>query len=664
MNRLLLGLAFAWSTLCVSEASAQDASELDLESLLNVEVSSASKFSQRIADAPSAVTVITGDDIRRMGAADLGDALRMVPGLNLRMKSRGSYSISSRNDFLATTPKMLILVDGRATMNEVHSITVWESLELTLEQIDRIEVVRGPGSALYGANAYDGVVNIITRRPSGGVQVAASGEVGEFERRNASVLYQQTRGALRADGFFESRASGVETPLREISRTGVTTHDRAEDFLKGGLRFGWSNPQGTDVEVSAGASRGDALGLWSISRDNFEMDNHANTYVMATVRRPDLVGGAALTARVYQNWRRVQGRMFDDLRTTTQDAEVMVDGAAGTHRLVVGANAKRYWQGAAATFLPVEHDQLLLAAFAQDSWAITPKWDLVAGLRYDHHPHTGHNLSPRAALLFKPAMLHTFRASAGRAFRNPTLMENYIDLDFKYQVKLTDTYTTIRDGTVNGNLALDPEVITSYELGYIGSLHPTVTLSLDLFRNRHEARMDVERIAADTVYFGPMPAVFPREWQYFNEGSSTARGGEAAMVWAPKAWFRTSANYGYTDFLRDDAEEGRQGFDATPRHKLNAEVAVRPLSGLWLDLTYHQSSAVDHYWYITEGAEKDFGSSITEEIRTVNLHARADLWRGLGASLYVQNLFDREYQDFVGAETFGRRAIAKVSYTF
>src|SRR5512142_2584032 len=128
-------------------------------------VAAASRFSERAADAPAAVTVVTAEDIRRMGAQTISEALRMVPGLNVRQGVQGNAVVTARNEIGPISPRLLVLLDGHPTGYEVYSTTLWQALGVTMSQVESIEVVRGPGSTLYGASAYDAVISITTKRP-------------------------------------------------------------------------------------------------------------------------------------------------------------------------------------------------------------------------------------------------------------------------------------------------------------------------------------------------------------------------------------------------------------------------------------------------------------------------------------------------------------------
>jgi iron complex outermembrane recepter protein len=654
-------LILAGSALAAPAAAlAQDASQLDLERLLNQQVTSASKYAQRIADAPSAVTVITADDIRRMGAADLPEVLRMVPGLNLRQKAPGSYATSARNEYAMLSPKILVLVDGRATMAEAYNLTIWQSVPLSIDQIERIEVVRGPGSALYGANAYDGVISITTKRPTGGTQVLATAGAGQFDEHRGSLLYRQSLGAVRIDAMLDR----TQREHHEVLPGSGSQERLANQLQHGSVRLAWSNPAGVDVELSTGGTMARYTDVYFDLPNGFSADTIDKYYVLGSYSHPNIVGSATLGARAYVN------RSFStgDAEAHSYDAEATLETMLGTaHRLVFGVNAKRY-EVPRFSLLKGEHAENLFAAYIQDTWTISSHWDLIAGVRSDRHPLSGTTLSPRASLLFKPSQLHTIRASGGRAFRKPNILEFSSDWEYR----LSADMPFLGSARIRGNRFLLPESVTSHELGYIGSWGPYVTVTADLFHNHHADLVDLPVIRADTVLFptpvGPVPVVLPREWMFQNREAGVARGGEVSVTALPASWLRTQANYAFTRLHKEVPGELTWTRTSAPAHKVNAEIGIRPIPSVWVNSTFHFTSEVDHSEGISGPAEsaKPLADAqyVTPGYQLLNVNVSADVWRGVTTSLYVQNLLDAEHRDFVHGAHFGRRIVGKVSVQF
>src|ERR1700736_152549 len=235
VSRMLLGLFLASSVSAQAQQRVPDVSVMSLEDLMNVEVTSVSKRSQRVADAAAAVFVLTQEDIRRSGATNIPEALRMVPGLQVARIDGNKWAIGSRGFNGRFDNKLLVLIDGRSVYTPLFSGVYWNVQDVMLEDVDRIEVIRGPGATLWGANAVDGVINIITK-PAASTQsgvVTAGG--GTEERGSGSARYGSKIGNntnYRVYGkYFDWGPSNYVN--------GGTAND-GWDALRGGFRADWT----------------------------------------------------------------------------------------------------------------------------------------------------------------------------------------------------------------------------------------------------------------------------------------------------------------------------------------------------------------------------------------------------------------------------------------
>ena len=180
LNALLA--AAAATALAAEPQQVADLAELSIEELGNIQVTSVSKHAERLADAPASIFVITGEDIRRSGATRLAEALRLAPNLEVARASASSYAISARGFNNTIDNKLLVLIDGRTVYTPLFSGVFWDAQDVMLEDVERIEVISGPGAALWGANAVNGVINVITRRAADTQGAFAYGRVGSLER--------------------------------------------------------------------------------------------------------------------------------------------------------------------------------------------------------------------------------------------------------------------------------------------------------------------------------------------------------------------------------------------------------------------------------------------------------------------------------------------------
>src|SRR5882672_4898997 len=226
-------LAAATTALAAEPQQVADLADLSIEELSNIQVTSVSKHAERLADAPASIFVITGEDIRRSGATRLAEALRLAPNLEVARASASSYAISARGFNNTIDNKLLVLIDGRTVYTPLFSGVFWDAQDVMLEDVERIEVISGPGAALWGANAVNGVINVITRRSSdtqGGYAYARSGNL----ERGYGARYG---GTLGADGSY--RVYGRSFDIFNTSRVNGAT--ASDGWSKGqvGFRTDW-----------------------------------------------------------------------------------------------------------------------------------------------------------------------------------------------------------------------------------------------------------------------------------------------------------------------------------------------------------------------------------------------------------------------------------------
>src|SRR5882762_1283396 len=214
LNALLA--AAAATALAAEPLQMADLADLSIEELGNIQVTSVSKHAERLADAPASIFVITGEDIRRSGATRLAEALRLAPNLAVARASASSYAISARGFNNTIDNKLLVLIDGRTVYTPLFSGVFWDAQDVMLEDVERIEVISGPGATLWGANAVNGVINVITRHASDTQGAFAYGQAGSLDR-GAGARYGGTMGGAGAyrvygrffDVFNTSRTNGA-----------------------------------------------------------------------------------------------------------------------------------------------------------------------------------------------------------------------------------------------------------------------------------------------------------------------------------------------------------------------------------------------------------------------------------------------------------------------
>lgn len=433
-------------------------------------VVTASRREQSPLDAPNAVTIITEEDIRLSGARSIPDLLRRVPGMDVMAMSYSDYNVSMRGFNRRVANKILVLVDGRTIYEDFLGGMLWRGQTFDLLDVQRIEVVRGPGSAIYGAYAYTGMVNIITKRPeeiSGSVAEVRAGNGDTVEATyqygerhgpvgiRASVGYERgNKYELEFDPTRVDFTTNVENPMISLNQVRFDLNgeynlknENGRVFLGGGARSGFTELYGV------AALRNQAIDGKTYSvRGGYEGDLFSLLAFWNGLR-------AVSTPQFYRTG-------LNDLGSTVRADIISVEPIfrpgftlLGEHALVIGGEYRHKfieWD-----YLDGSHEEDHFAVFAQDSWTLNKAFSVIASARLDLHPIIGPLASPRIALIVKPAERQALRISFGTAFRQPTQAETYLNLSASSPV------AGVAVTLVGGQDSLEPENIATLDVGYL-----------------------------------------------------------------------------------------------------------------------------------------------------------------------------------------------------
>lgn len=518
---LLAGLALA-----VPAAAQQDRggefADLSIEELANIQVTSVSKRPERLQDAPASVFVITADDIRRAGAATLPEALRLAPNLHVAQVSNTGYSISARglNGSSNSAPnKLLVLIDGRSVYTPLFSGVFWDAQDVLIEDIERIEVISGPGGTLWGVNAFNGVINVTTRPAR-----ATAGTLG--------VARLSNRGG---DLAFRSgqRSAGVD--YRVYGKVFTRTHNELslggranDDWRQGqfGLRADWE--RGADrFSVNGNLYRGrqeqPEPGLINITGSNQRLGIIRTEGINVTgrwERRLERGGMLSLQAYIDHTRREVPPSFTESLDIADLQFQHNLP-ALGRHNLVWGANYRHSWDrvtnSAIVAFLPASDRQSWTSMFARDEIALRDNLQLTLGVRVERSPYTKAELLPNARLAWKPAGNHLFWARTSRAIRAPSR------LDVDAFIPGSPPYV------LAGGPAVRSEVGKVFELGYRGQPAASLSYSVAVFHNHYDHLRTQELLPSG------------RAVAFANLMEGQATGIEAWGNWQASARWRLSA---------------------------------------------------------------------------------------------------------------------------
>jgi iron complex outermembrane recepter protein len=462
--------------------STTDLGSLSLEDLGKVVVSSVAKNPEALARAPAAVYVISHDDIMRSGARSLPDILRLAPNLEVFQTSPSGYVITARgfsgNNAAQNFPnKLLVLVDGRSVYSPIFSGMYWDDQSVLPENIERIEVVSGPGGALWGANAVNGVINIITRQAADTQGGLLSLGMGNLES-SAAVQYG---GKLGRHAHYRVYAGEVRRRAFDNS-AGQDAHD------------GWRTPQaGFRLDWDAGG--GDAVMLQGDLHDGHQ-DRPASPDARSTegdllARWHHPLGGASsFQLQTYYDhvYRRDQGD-GSGFRLDTWDIEAQHNLVLGERNQVVWGIGDRIYRydiepriGVANSLLwdPARNTQNLANAFVQDQIALDPRTQLTLGLKAEDDPYSGLSLVPNARLSWQATPNALLWAAASRAVRTPTPFDEDV-------IEKQGTLTFLA-----GNPDFRREKLTAYEAGWRAQVATRATVSVSLYYNVYDDLRTIE----------------------------------------------------------------------------------------------------------------------------------------------------------------------------
>ncbi len=541
-------------------------------------VSIASRYEQPISQAPSNVYVITDEDIRHSGATDIPTVLRRVPGLDIMQVTGAEFNVSARGNNQLTANKMLVLVDGRSIYVDSQGLTFWKAIPVTLPEIKRIEVQKGPASVLYGFNAFDGIINIITKSPEemkGTTLQFGGGELGTI---SSAAVHAGTAGKLGyrlSIGHDQNQQWRNQDALafRSNKFNVQTEYALSQDsklLVSGGLtdvnRF--DGPLTSTTNPAARFSQGYANVAYE--RPNFFIRSHwyqVNTTV-------DFVTNPLL-ARLIQI-ETPGGSSISDGVSNTYNIEAQHAVQLGnTNRVIYGVNYRL--NNASNTFFSQFGVENRLGFYLQDEWRATQKLTLVAGVRYDLDTFIQPTISPRVSLLYTVIPDHTLHATFSIGYRPPTISNRFGSVLAVTNLPLPPPFNTATN-TIQGSTNLSPEQIISYEIGYQGWFwNHRLRIRADLFFNHISDLITTVSTSPTTTSFG-------------NAERADIYGGEAGAEILLTKWLNGFGNFSYQEIGQPSSNGGLSR--GAPRFKVNVGLRGEWDNGLSGEASlFHVSSA-------------------------------------------------------------------------
>lgn len=596
---LFVGLAGqSWGdTSAKTEKPEQNLKQLSLEQLGNVEVTTASKEPEKLSRVPAAIYVVTQEDIRRSGATSIPEVLRLVPGVEVARIDSDSWSIGVRGFGSRLSRSVLVLIDGRSVYTPLFAGVYWDVQDTLLEDIERIEVIRGPGGTIWGADAVNGVINIITKSAKDTHGLLASVGGGNLDQGLIGFRY----GAGSNKGFDYRFYGKAFTRGPEFH----PDNQQFDDWRMGqaGFRTDWALNSRDTVTFQGDLYQGDA-------GESVVITAYSPPSVAIVQQNAELAGGN-LVAR----WRRVLGAGSDLELQTYYDRTDRQGANLGevrntfdvdfVHHLTLPLRQNFIWGLGTRTssgtvrmvvptivFAPPQRTDNLFSAFVQDEIPIAgDHLSLMMGSKFLHNDYTGFEIQPSVRLLWMPTTRQTFWAAVTRAVRTPSRVEEDLSITALLTAAPPAFFRLIGDGHFSS------EQLVGYEAGYRNLVRSNVHVDVAVFYNDYSHLLSAEPGApfSETT---PPPAHVVLPFFIRNGLLGTTSGIEIAPEWSPESWWRLKSSYAYlnmdlqrrTGSLDPGTAASTEG--SSPRHQVMAESLINCRRNFEWDQTYRYVSAL------------------------------------------------------------------------
>jgi iron complex outermembrane receptor protein len=636
----------------------QDLSSLSLEDLTRVEVSSVSRKDQELFKTPAAVYVITRDDIRNSGVSSIPELFRIVPGMQVAQAYANEWAVSSRGFNSIFADKMLVLIDGRSIYSEIYSGVFWGQNDLLLEDIERIEVIRGPGGTLWGANAVNGVINIITSKAKAlnGSEVIAEG--GNIDRLVAARTGGEIGRGLQYRSYFKDLR---RLPLK--SSSGGSANDAA-NLQSGGVRVDWqarandwitlhssllderedktevSTDESGNVNDKEAGSSGYMLSRWE---HHFQSSDFALQAYFSQEIHSELMGEG-----------RERSLDFDFQHHLPKFARNDVNWGAG-YRLTTDSMG-----GAILPFAHNHHRDTLYSSFFEDDISLFPnKLIATAGVKLEHNSYSGYEVQPTGRLLWSPRPNQSLWFAASRAVRTPSVQ----DLDLKLNEIAGQEEGLPLIAEVRGNPGFQSEVLRAWEGGYRQRYGSRFSFDLAGFMNVYSGLRNRVEGTPSIVTSPEVAIVIPL--LYDNGIGAHSHGLEVNLNWKPARTLQLQSGYSWENaHLRImDGSAANQGDGWTsPTHTLNER-------GNW-------NFARGWNWFTSYSFVTGLDSKVGSDSSSVSPYMRLDSHLSYALSHAVQlrgggdNLLEGAHGEFVSNDGYSvcgripRSAYLKLIWSF
>lgn len=619
--RLALGLGFALLPVLVGArtSASDDIASLSLEELANLEISSVSRKSESLAEAAASIFVITAEDIHRIGAISLPEALRLAPNLQVARYGAGSWAISARGFNSLSANKLLVLIDGRPIYSTLHSGVFWDTHDVFMPDIERIEVISGPNATTWGSNAVNGVINVVTRSAADTTGGHAALHAGDTEQ------IAGVRFGAETNGGAHYRVYGRHFDIDATEDRGGASRGDDIDRAQAGFRVDFGN-----------------------DNDSFTVQGDAYDGELGTPGSMLEFSGANLRA----HWQRINSRgsvislaTYIDTASrgdvgTGLEENVDIFGASASHQFDAGERHALVWgtdiryahdditNTPGAAFLPARRDISWISLFIQDEMRLGNDFALVLGARAEDNEYTGLEFMPNVRVAWTLAEHGTLWTSLSRAVRTPSRIDR-------------DLYSPATPPfAIAGGPDFESEIANVFELGYRAQPTANFSWSVTAFHHDYDRLRTFEVDGGGVITFG-------------NRLGGTTSGLEGWWSWQPLANWQLSGGA----FVFDKDLELEPG-----------STSIITTEGNDPDYQLHLRSS----WTLSESTVLELFVRHVDELPEPETDAYTDVdarlgWRpvtNLELALRIRNLLDDEHAEFgtADAAVYGRSVFVQLHW--
>jgi iron complex outermembrane receptor protein len=591
---LLAGLLKAEPADPPSDTSLKD---LSLEQLGNLEVTTASKEPVKLTDTPAAIYVLTQEDIRRSGATSIPELLRLVPGVEVARIDSDNWAVGVRGFGGQFSKSLLVLIDGRSVYSPLFAGVYWQVQDTLLEDIDRIEVIRGPGGTIWGANAVNGIINIITKNAKDTHGAISPAGGGDIDQGIAGTRCGGTTGGgidyrVYAKGFIrghEFHPDGVNFDEWRMGQLGFRTDWSRKQNIFNVQGDMYKGLDGERVEVSSYSPP-------SVTVINAPPHRTAGGNVIASWRH-NFSGNSDIEARGYYDRTSRFSPQLDEIRNTFDLDLLYHFTAKGRQDALLGAGAR--WSHdnitqifATLNFAPPQQTDRIYSWFAQDQVGIVPdKLSLTLGSKFEHNNRSGFEWQPNGRLMWTPTPHQTIWAAVSRAVRTPSRLDQDLQLT-DFLVATPPIFLRVA-----GTRTFRSEHLLGTEVGYRALTGRRFYVDLSLFRNDYN---DLYGYGPTSVYLEstPAPAHYIYQWPLSNALKGDTSGGEVMPDWKLANWVEVKGSYSYLHlYVHDkpgftDSQNTVSDNGSSPHHQALIQLLFSIPGGFELDPTYRFVSSL------------------------------------------------------------------------